>query len=62
MNASLVNSGPLFTAPLDKWTSNDEERKCAVSPEDCEGPRANLAFFAVPLPDHPEVRVLAQAE
>ena len=32
------------------------------SPEDGEGPGADLALFAIPLPDHPEVRVLAQAE
>ena len=32
------------------------------SPEDCEGPGADFALFAIPLPDHPEVRVLAQAE
>ena len=31
------------------------------SPEDGEGPGADLALFAIPLPDHPEVRVLAEA-
>ena len=32
------------------------------SPEDCEGPGADLALFAIPLPNHPEIRVFTEAE
>ena len=35
--------------------------KTVHSPEDGKGPGADLAFLAIPLPDHPEVGVLPEA-
>ena len=47
------NSKPRSAVKVNKDVGN--------SPEDGKGPGADLALFAVPLPDHPEVGVLPEA-